>query len=134
MDIPPPMKKAIAEALKSTFRYRLGAVVVRQGKIVGRGYNERRYHKYAGYYNWNNTLHAEASAILRTPSSLLDGSTIYVARVNENGQPLLARPCACCFNLLEYVGIRRVFYSIPCDPFIESWELNGRQPKRQSQL
>lgn len=51
---------AINEAKKSTMQFALGAVVVRNGKIISRGYNFDRTYKNRGSCP---SVHAEVSAV-----------------------------------------------------------------------
>jgi tRNA(Arg) A34 adenosine deaminase TadA len=104
-------------ASSSTFRYQLGAVLTNKKFIIGRGFNSRRYHKLHNFYNWKETLHAEAAAVLDAPKTQLAHSTIHIARINKAGEPLLAHPCSCCLTMLRCVGIRRAVYTIPDYPF-----------------
>lgn len=99
-------------AKTSTFhRHRLGAVVVRGHRILATGSNSIRYSKEIK----EGTLHAEEAAILKLLKSrrqhLLSGADIYVSRVRPNGTVGLARPCDRCMDLIQSVGISRVFYT-----------------------
>lgn len=112
---PPPLRRAIKEALKSDFRYRLGAVVANKNKIISAGHNSRRHHKYSDFYSWKGTCHAETAAILKAPFGTLAGSTVYVARVNAKGKQLLSKPCHCCLALMHSVGVAKVIYTTDKD-------------------
>jgi len=103
------LKIAAKEASKSNEEYKLGAVIVNSGRIIGRGFNTNKssprfgsgYHKY---------LHAEGRAIwdaYRNKQNLI-GSTIYIYR--KNG--LLSRPCKDCQKLIKTFGISRVVYTV----------------------
>jgi diaminohydroxyphosphoribosylaminopyrimidine deaminase/5-amino-6-(5-phosphoribosylamino)uracil reductase len=97
------MKLAIREAKKGIGRTSpnpvVGAVVVRDGEIVGKG-----YHKYAG------GAHAEVNA-LQSAGSLAKGSTIYVTLEPCNHQ---GRTPPCTRAILTS-GIKRVVVGMP-DP------------------
>lgn len=100
------------QALKSTFQqHRLGAVIVKNGRILSTGYNELRYSKIIG----KHTLHAEAAAIKklleRGAFKDLAGATMYVTRFTPSGATGLAHPCPSCMELIRSVGIRTVLYS-----------------------
>lgn len=92
-------------------QHRLGAVIVKGGRILATGYNQLRPSKLIG----TNTLHAEAHAVLHLLKSRrqadLIGADIYVNRYTRGGRIGLARPCSHCMELLRTVGIRRVFYT-----------------------
>ena len=103
---------AYKNAIKSEFsRHRLGAVIVRGGRVISTGFNSLRYTKELKHH----TLHAEEAAILNLLKSrrqhLLIGSELYVCRVRPNGTTGLSRPCARCMELIHSVGISRVFYT-----------------------
>lgn len=106
------LRIARKQALKSTFKqHRLGAVVVKNGRILSTGYNELRYSKTIG----KHTLHAEASAIKklleRGDFKGLAGSTLYVTRFTPSGATGLAHPCPACMALIKSVGVSTVVYS-----------------------
>lgn len=91
------MKEALKEAYKAyeIKEVPIGAVVVRNGEIVGRGYNQKETLKDA-------TLHAEISAIKDACRNLggwrLPGCTMYVT----------LEPCAMCAGALVNARIERL--------------------------
>jgi len=91
------MKEAIDEALKAyeLKEIPIGAVIVRNGEIVGRGYNLKETLKDA-------TLHAEISAIKDACKNLggwrLPGCTMYVT----------LEPCAMCAGALVNARVERL--------------------------
>jgi len=94
------MKEAINEAMKA-YELReipIGAVIVRNGEIVGRGYNLKETCKDA-------TLHAEISAIKDACKNLggwrLPGCTMYVT----------LEPCAMCAGALVNARVERLVIS-----------------------
>lgn len=113
------MEIAKREAEKSTFRQRLGAVIVKGGAIISTGYNSIRYSsrhkKLVRLPKYSDSMHAERNAILKAlnQGSLdkLVGSTIYVTRVNNRGHARLAKPCKECMELIQAVGIKKVIYT-----------------------
>lgn len=99
-------------ALKSTFRqHRLGAVVVKGGRVLSTGFNAIRHCKETG----KSTQHAEEAAIVRLLKdgrhSELVGSRLYISRFTPGGKLGLARPCERCMSLIRSVGIRDVAYT-----------------------
>jgi len=100
-----------ADKASETLRHRLGAVVVKGGRILSTGYYEVRYTKELK----KPTLHAEQSAILkllkRRKLHDLVGSTLYVYRRTPGGNLGNACPCGDCMDLIRSVGIRKVFYT-----------------------
>lgn len=99
-------------ALLSPFvQHRLGAVVVKGGRVLSTGYNEVRYTKELG----NPTLHAEQAAILKLLKQRrltdLVGATLYVTRFTRGGRIGCSRPCGDCEALIRSVGIKEIFYT-----------------------
>lgn len=111
------IRQATKQAEKSTFhRARIGAVITRKDRVLSTGYNDKRYYSNCPTSRvWIDSLHAEQSAILKLLKSGrqadLVGAYIYVSRVKKNGKPGLAKPCPTCQELINAVGIRKVFYT-----------------------
>ncbi|MBR5625738.1 MAG: nucleoside deaminase [Alphaproteobacteria bacterium] len=78
----------------------IGAVIVRDGKIIARGENQVQKRK-------NPTLHAEIVAINRACKKLgtkfLDGCDIYVS----------LEPCAMCATAISFARMNNVFFAAP---------------------
>ncbi|MCH8242319.1 MAG: nucleoside deaminase [Planctomycetes bacterium] len=98
------MRAAIGEA-QAAFdegEVPIGAVIVRGGRIVGRGYNQREKLN-------DPTAHAEMIALTAAASAVgswrLDDCTIYVT----------LEPCAMCAGALVLARIQRLVYG-PTDP------------------
>lgn len=92
-------------------QHKLGAVVVKGGRILSTGFNSLGY---SGYLR-TQTRHAEESAILKLLRERrlhdLSGADLYVTRFTRGGAIGIARPCSRCRDLIKTVGIRRIFYS-----------------------
>lgn len=95
------MKEALNEANKAykLMEVPIGAVIVRDGEIVGRGYNQKETLKDA-------TLHAEITAIKDACKNLggwrLSGCTMYVT----------LEPCPMCAGALVNARIERIVIGI----------------------
>lgn len=94
------------------------AAVVIKNKIVGVGVNSYKSHPFANKYSAREGaiyFHAETSAIydaLRYVSKdELKKATLYVARVNKNGDDAMSKPCSGCSRCIEDFGIRNVVYT-----------------------
>ncbi len=93
------MRAAIAEAYaaKEENEVPVGAVVVREGRIIGRGYNQRERLK-------DPTAHAEMLAITAAAAFVgswrLDGCTLYVT----------LEPCAMCAGAIVLARLTRLVY------------------------
>lgn len=108
MDIAHPdewfMNEALREARKA---YRkdeapVGAVIVKDGRIVSRGHNERETKE-------DSTLHAEMTAIRKACKKL--GSW----RLSDCDMYVTLEPCTMCAGALVQSRIRRLFIGAP-DP------------------
>src|SRR5690606_30266015 len=77
-----------------------GSVVVKDGEIVGEGWNQVRH-------THDPSAHAEMLAIRdaaqRLGTPVLDGCVVYAS----------GQPCPMCLSLVYLAGIRRVYYCIP---------------------
>lgn len=93
-------------AVTSECRMKHGALVVRHSKILGASPNvEKNSPKYVGWQH--ASVHAEIRAMQRAgwPSKV----TVYVARVNNFGEPRLSRPCANCQAILDQFKVKVVY-------------------------
>lgn len=100
-------------ATRSELRHKHGAVVVKSGRVVGMGWNKRRNHPRVipeGKHKEQCDHHAEAVAI-REAGTNANGSIVFVARVNRNGEDLLSKPCLQCQKLIERSGVKYVLWT-----------------------
>lgn len=110
------LNNARKEAEKSTFnRARVGAIIVKGGRILSSGYNQTRYSKLSAR-NQYKSIHAEEACIiklLRKPNGLqmLAGATIYITRIKKDGSTGLAKPCKTCQDLINSVGIKKIVHT-----------------------
>jgi deoxycytidylate deaminase len=105
-------RAASKEAKKSQHnQHRLGAVVVKGGRILATGFNAMRP---SGLLK-TTTMHAEAAAILKLLKERrlhdLFGAEMYVTRFTRGGAVGLAKPCPACHSLILSVGIKKVHYT-----------------------
>ena len=82
--------------------YNFGAVIVKDGKIIGEDFNHVHEER-------DPTLHAETSAIKRACKAFgshnLDGATMYGSH----------EPCLMCFSCAAWAGVNRVVYAVPAN-------------------
>lgn len=105
------LNKAMGLALSSQEKHRHGAVITKKGKIVSWGVNSlRNLPAVCSNPKAEAGRHAEREAIRRANTDL-EGATIYVARINKNGNPLMSKPCAACQKAIDKAGIKRIFYT-----------------------
>jgi len=97
-------RRFIAMALKLALgchrQHRLGAIVVKGGRILGKGFNV-----------FETRRCAEERALDDNWRSELEGATLYVARATRVRACGIARPCAKCQNLIRSLGIGKVFFT-----------------------
>ncbi|MCC2280832.1 hypothetical protein LKL35_36495 [Streptomyces sp. ET3-23] len=98
---------ALKEAAYSECRFRVGAVLVKGGRVLGRSCNRRRNCPRTDFRH--ATFHAE-EALLRT-TDIPRRAVVYVARLGREGVPLLARPCPRCQRQLAARGISLAHYT-----------------------
>ncbi len=105
------ISKAIGVAHESNYRWQHGAVVAKGNKVLGRAPNKFRNAPLVD--ERNVTDHAER-AILRELLKVRDdlrGCTIYIARINKSGFPMMSRPCANCMKAIVCAGIKEIVYT-----------------------
>ena len=115
------LKQAVEEANKSEHKQKVGAVIFNKSKIISRGYNHPQKsvrHLKRKFQRWQGTIHAEVDAIIKAKTDLKNLSLL-VVRVNSKNQLRLAKPCQWCLLYLNYVGIKKIYYSINEYPYIK---------------
>lgn len=106
------LKEAAKIAEQSSFRIRMGALVVRQRRVIGVGCNALKSHPICNKPgNFFKCIHAEIAACLDGPRDL-SGSIVYVARILKNNELALAKPCEQCDELLVRFRVRRAYYTV----------------------
>ena len=117
------IKACLEECSKSTFKLKIGAVVFKGKRIYSSGHNSVRSSPLSmKYRDWEESLHAEQSALLNLDWSKLKGCSILVLRLSKKGKLGMCKPCPMCEKLLRYVGIKYAYYSnaegeIVCEKF-----------------
>lgn len=89
-------------------QHRIGSCVVKKGKIVSFGWNQRKTHS-KSLHPYRN-LHAETHAILSTKEDLT-GASIYVFRENRQGRLACSKPCKYCEEMIRSKGIKKIYYT-----------------------
>lgn len=87
-------------------KYRVGAVVVRNGSVLGVGFNSMKTHPKS--HTHHQRIHAELKAILNAQDDV-GGADIYVVRLARPAGLACAFPCTSCEALLIESGIRRIY-------------------------
>lgn len=102
--------------MESNERTKHGCVIVKSGAVQGRGVNT--YRNQPGIIEQTDALsvHAEINALKRCAN--VNGAVLYVARVNNAGEPRQSRPCPDCLKALKVAGVKRVVYTINGDEYL----------------
>lgn len=106
------LRLALQQAEKANHpKWKVGAVVVRGGSVVGQGFNRYR-NSPANVHHQDVSYHAEDVALRRAGDNA-SGSTIYVARLTMGGDLGLAKPCLRCQELLDRYNVHTVVWTSP---------------------
>jgi deoxycytidylate deaminase len=106
------MRLATKHANRSSYYFRLGAVIVKGNRVLSCGHNSISH---CSVNDFKNSRHAEMDAILKLIKqqgglSSIAGSTLYVSRITKTGTGM-AKPCIKCTNLARSVGVKEVVYT-----------------------
>ncbi len=105
------IKRAVKVAENSTYRWKHGAVVAKGNKVLGFAPNKFRNAPLVDEHNVSD--HAER-ATLRELLKFRDdlrGCTIYIARINNQGDTMISRPCPACMKAVIEAGIKEIVYT-----------------------
>jgi tRNA(Arg) A34 adenosine deaminase TadA len=100
-------------ALTSNNRFKMAAIVVKSGRVLGGDINLNKISPFTPPNRFST--HAEIRAMKVARRSQPSGSTIYVARIDANESPALARPCAWCVEHMQTMNINKVVFTITQD-------------------
>jgi deoxycytidylate deaminase len=101
--------EAVNVAYSGQHRVRVGCVAAVNCKLICGGFNT--YRNDPKFSEWGNaTYHAERNTVLLIPQRFIPKSTLYIARLNLNGEPCPSRPCRVCLQELKAWGIRELVY------------------------
>lgn len=96
----------------STYRHRLGAVIVAGGRVRGVGWSKRRNvpRNMSEAHLHRCSIHAEIDALRGLTD--MRRATCYVARIlRGTGEPALAKPCVSCWDALATAGVTTVYWT-----------------------
>lgn len=103
------LQRAVEAAELSQHRkWKLGAVVAQGARVLSTSPNKFRNPPWINHLE--STTHAEIAALARCLRSAR-GATVYVARVNGQGETRLARPCLVCMKALTLAGVGATVYT-----------------------
>lgn len=96
-------------AMTSTCSQRHGAVIVKGGSVIAVGVN--RMQNDPKTVKSNFSTHAEIAALRSCSDVDLKNATVYIARVNRAGRPMLSAPCHDCACALLVRGVKKIIYT-----------------------
>ena len=104
--------RAMMLATKSRVRFRHGAIIVRNGKVIGVGINRTiNPPTVVSDPKQESTVHAEEAALRACRKMDLSNATIYIARIGAFGEPMLSKPCERCQRALRARGVKKIYYT-----------------------
>ncbi|MBD0743010.1 hypothetical protein [Streptomyces sp. CBMA152] len=106
------LELALKQAARSRCRYRVGAVLVKSGRVLTHSPN--RYRNAPAVDFLHATFHAEEMLLRR--AQVPPGAVVYVARINRAGAPALARPCPRCEQALRSRGVTLAHFTTAQGP------------------
>ena len=96
-------------------RFRHGAVLVKGGSVLNGSANSDNHTSFGQRFRTRPgraTHHAETSCVLGVNRAATTGATVYVARVNRQGEWRMSKPCSMCHAVMQERGVRKVFYTV----------------------
>lgn len=90
--------------------YKMGAVIVNNGKLVAIGHNKNKTHPDAK--NYTTKIHAELDALIgwRIPNRSTFEGNMYVVRLTNGGAMATSKPCKDCMVLIKEADLSSVTY------------------------
>lgn len=102
----------------------IGCIAVYKNHIVSIGFNtnkthplQKKYNKYRDLdyngYEPEHKLHAEMMCLLGLKDMEINFSKVklYIYREDKNGNIANCRPCDACMELIDRLGIKRIYYT-----------------------
>lgn len=96
-------------ATTSTCSQKHGAIIVKGGSVIAVGVNRMRNDPKTVESNFST--HAEIAALRSCSDVDLKNATVYIARVNRAGKPMLSAPCEDCASALLARGVKKIVYT-----------------------
>jgi len=111
---------AILESKKSNHKQKVGCVIFDKKRIISKGHNTsqksvRKLHP--KFQKFPFSVHAEVDAIIKAKKDL-KGMSMLVIRINNKGEFRNSKPCKKCMNYINYVGIKKIYFSVNYFPHI----------------
>lgn len=95
-------------ALTSDYRFRMAALLVKSGRVLGGDVNIPRITPDTPPNRCST--HAEIRVIKNTKNT--DGATMYIARLLLNNNTAMAKPCVWCLESMISSGVSKVVFTL----------------------
>lgn len=116
------LSKAREKSLHSSHhKARIGAVLIRKGKIISKGFNKFRHARQLSKFGaWEGSLHAEVDCLKKVMFTNINNATLFVYREDKLGHIANSKPCEYCKDFMKFLKIKKVIYTISEFPYYQS--------------
>ena len=117
------LKLAKSQSKKSNKKIKVGAILVRKGRVLRKSHNTDKSHPLQKKLNTlrfddeffdccSHTQHAEFKCLIPFYKKKIDISdcSLYIYRENSRGEIGNCKPCSACSWLIQNLNIKRVIY------------------------
>lgn len=104
------INRAISIAEQSTYKYRLGALLLKNNKIINAKENKSRYVGFMKKYDEYPSLHAETHVMKGVSKEVLLKCSILVIRIDALGNIKNSKPCLGCRKFAYSRGIKKFYF------------------------
>lgn len=106
------LSKAIEVAKISTCNQRHGCVIAIGNRVMAVAVNMDRNNPWnVSYPREEGSYHAEVKALKQLNLVDLRKATLYSARVNRAGEPMMAKPCKYCQKIIDSFNIKKIIHT-----------------------
>lgn len=105
------LAKKTAKNAEGIRRYKLGAVLFNKRKIINAKGNTKKTHPLVLKFSEYPCLHAEAYSIISHGLDNCADLSLCVVRCDSTGRATMAKPCEACYRLIQFVGIKEIYYT-----------------------
>lgn len=108
------MRKALVLAKHSPHKvFPMCAILAKGNRILSVGFNSHRSHPKQRPLRkvWPCLTHAELDALAGMRDDLIEGATLYIARLKKSTKDAgCSKPCAACMGLIREKKIKKIIY------------------------
>lgn len=102
-----PIRAAARAAERSSYKYRVGAAILKGARVLSYGHNKVKTHPNST--NQWKMIHAELDALYKLDPEQAVGATLCVVRLSAVGLAS-SKPCPSCWAAIEQAGVERLIY------------------------